>query len=76
MRSIKEEALERMIFFGERSLDNAVRQYLKHYHSERNHSGLGNQIIQPTDEADRSEGTIECRERLGGLLHYYYRAAA
>ena len=37
-----------MIFFGERSLRNAVGQFLLHYHGERNHQGLGNKII--TDE--------------------------
>ena len=40
MRSIKQEALEKMIFFGENMLRQAVRQYLGHYHAERNHQGL------------------------------------
>ena len=42
MRSLKEESLGRMIFFGEESLHRAVRQFLEHYHEERNHQGLGN----------------------------------
>ena len=62
-----------MIFFGEKSLRNAVRQYLEHYHAERNHQGLENRIIEPGEEVGRCEGTIECRERLGGMLRYYYR---
>ena len=37
VRSIKEEALDRMIFMGEASLRYAIRRYLSHYHAERNH---------------------------------------
>jgi hypothetical protein len=65
-----------MIFFGEKSLRNAVPQYLEHFHSERNHQGLDNRIIKPSEEVGRREGAIQCRERLGGLLRYYYRDAA
>jgi putative transposase len=46
-RSLKSEYVERMIFFGERSLRNAVREFLAHYHGERNHQGLGNELIKP-----------------------------
>jgi transposase InsO family protein len=75
-RSLKEECLERMIFFGERSLRNAVGQFLSHFHSERNHQGLGNKIIEPGEEVGLTSGETQCRERLGGLLKYYYRDAA
>ena len=76
MKSLKSEALSRMIFFGERSLRRAVTAFLKHYHGERNHQGLDNQIIEPGDEVGQVVGNIECRERLGGMLRYYYRDAA
>ena len=76
MRSLKSEALSRMIFFGEKSLRRAIKAYLEHYHVERNHQGLGNSLIQPGDEVGQVAGQIECRERLGGLLKYYYRDAA
>lgn len=75
-RSLKEEALDRMIFFGEQALRNAVTEFLAHYHSERNHQGLEHKIIDPGPEVGRTEGEIACRERLGGLLQYYHRAAA
>ena len=65
-----------MIFFGERSLRTAVREYLGHYHCERNHQGLENKVIDPTEEVGQIAGKIECRERLGGLLRYYHRDAA
>ncbi|MCH9727094.1 MAG: integrase core domain-containing protein [Planctomycetes bacterium] len=74
--SIKSECLDRMIFFGERSLRRAVDEYISHYHEERNHQGLQNELIEPVDGIGSQAGKIECRERLGGLLKYYYRNAA
>ena len=76
MRTIKDECLSRMIFFGERSLRNAVHEFLAHYHGERNHQGLDNRLIDPGQEVGHAHGTIECRERLGGMLRYYYRKVA
>ena len=76
MRSIKEECLLKMIFFGETSLRRATTSYLVHYHGERNHQGLSNKLIEPAVEVSHAVGEIECRERLGGLLQYYYRDAA
>jgi len=74
-RSLKFEALNRMIFFGEGSLRSALKSYVLHYHSERNHQGLENKLIDPGSEVGSVAGKIECRERLGGLLRYYHRAA-
>jgi transposase InsO family protein len=75
-RSLKSECLDRMIFFGRKSPENAVREYVQHYHRERNHQGLGNELIDPSDNVDAVAGKIECRERLGGMLKYYHRRAA
>jgi transposase InsO family protein len=76
MRSIKAECLERMIFFGESSLRRAVDAFCEHYHRERNHQGLENRLIEPGEEVGRKEGAVICRERLGGILRYYFRRAA
>jgi putative transposase len=76
VRSIKESCLNRMIFFRESSLRTAINEFLTHYHHERNHQGLGNRLIDPGEEVGVTEGSITCRERLGGLLRYYYRKAA
>ena len=76
MRSVKESCLERMIFFGERSLQIAVAEFLGHFHAERNHQGLDNRLIEPGEEVGRTTGEVVCRERLGGMLRYYYRKAA
>ena len=74
--SLKSEGLDRMIFFGEKMLRNAVQHFLNHYQAERNHQGLDNELIEPGNEVGAASGTIECRERLGGLLRYYHRDAA
>ena len=76
MRSLKSECLDRVIFFGETSLRRALREFGEHFHHERNHQGLGNRIIDPGTEVGRTQGEVQCRERLGGLLRYYYRNAA
>ena len=69
--------LDRMIFFRETSLRNAIREFLEHYHCERNHQGLDNKLIEPRNTVGRSGGELQCRERLGGMLrYYYYRDAA
>lgn len=76
VRSIKEEALDRMVMLGERALSYALHQYLSHYHGERNHQGLGNQLLRPEPGMGSDRGQVRRRERLGGLLSYYYRDAA
>jgi putative transposase len=76
MRSLKEEWVDRLIFFGESALRQAVRQFLEHYHAERNHQGLDNRLIDAGAEVGRRAGAVHCRERLGGILRYYYRPAA
>jgi putative transposase len=76
IRSLKEECLDRMILFGEKSLRRAIQEFLSHYHAERNHQGLNNGLIDPENEIGHVRGRIVCRERLGGMLRYYYRKAA
>lgn len=39
---------EWMIFVSHGSLRRAIGQYLSHYHSERNHQGLGNRLLIPS----------------------------
>jgi len=65
-----------MIFFGETSLRTAVQDFVEHYHSERNHQGLENRIIRPEAGHLGATGAIQRRQRLGGMLNYYYRDAA
>jgi hypothetical protein len=74
VRSIKEECLEQMILFGEDALRNSIREFLDHFHQERNHQDLENRLIIPINATVNSKGRIERRKRLGGLMNYYYRA--
>jgi transposase InsO family protein len=74
VRSIKEECLDRLIPLGERHLRHALAQFVEHYHRERNHQGLGNELIEVVRSA-RPGAAIRRRQRLGGLLSYYHRAA-
>jgi transposase InsO family protein len=74
VRSIKEECLARVIPFGERHFRRAVAEFVAHYHRERNHQGLHNELIEGPP-APRCGGRVHRSQRLGGLLNYYARAA-
>jgi transposase InsO family protein len=77
VRSVKSEGLSKLILFGERALRHALKEYTMHFHEERPHQGIGNVIPFPVSQpANDREGTIQCHERLGGLLKYYDRKAA
>ena len=78
VRSVKEECLSRLIFFGVRSLRTAIENYLLHYHHERTHQSLGNAILflESSEKPNRTGPEVHRRQRLGGLLSYYYRTAA
>jgi putative transposase len=74
VRSIKSECLDRLVPVGERHFRRAVREYVVHYHQERNHQGLGNALIAGAPAIDVTR-PVRRRPRLGGLLNYYARAA-
>jgi putative transposase len=77
VRSVKEEALSRLILFGERAWWCALTEYMTHFHRERPHQGKGNAVLIPSrDHRAACKGPIRCRERLGGLLKYYDRVVA
>ncbi|MCI0564611.1 MAG: hypothetical protein MN733_39590 [Nitrososphaera sp.] len=65
-----------MIFFGEDSLRHAIREYMLHYHRERNHQGINNRRIKPSTLVTLPRGRVHRRKRLGGILSYYHREAA
>ena len=76
VRSIKESCLDQMVFFGEDALRNTIREFETHYHFERNHQGLENKLIVPLEVIGTRTASVKKRERVGGLLSYYYREAA
>jgi len=77
VRSVKQECLSKLILFGESSLRRTLVEFQAHYHAERNHQGKGNFLLFPPRDTPQepSGSTLRCRQRLGGLLNYYSRAA-
>jgi transposase InsO family protein len=74
VRSIEEECLDRIIPIGERHFRRAVAEFVAHYHGERNHQGLDNQLIVGTPVIDIAS-RVRRHPRLGWLLNFYKRAA-
>ena len=74
VRSIEQECLNRVVPLGERHLRRTIAEFIEHYHGERNHQGLGNELIDGAPPVERF-GRIHRHQRLGGLLNYCARAA-
>ena len=77
VRSVKQECLSKLILVGEGSLSRALTEFGQHYHTETNHQGKDNVLLFPSPDEPESptNESVDCRERLGGLLRYYCRAA-
>lgn len=76
VRSIKEECLNRVVLLGESHLRLIVQEYVEHYHHERNHQGLDNQLLERAPPPANAGAPVHRRQRIGGLLNYYHREAA
>jgi transposase InsO family protein len=74
--SIRRECLDHIIPLGEQHLRLVVREFVAHYNRERHHQGLGNALIDPALRPENDNRSIQCRQRLGGLLNFYHRGAA
>ena len=72
----RDGCLRRLIPLGEWQLRRIISEYVEHYHRERHHQGLENQLIMAPAGNENSAGPVQCRERLGGTLRFYYRDAA
>ena len=75
VRSVKEECLDRIVPLGEQHLRRTLQEFVTHYHRERNHQGVANELIDK-HPAQRTAGPVRRRQRVGGILSYYYRSAA
>ena len=75
VKTIKSECLNRIVPLSERHLRQTISEFTLHYHLERNHQGLGNELIVPNAQPANENSPVQCSKRLGGLLKYYYRAA-
>ena len=76
VRTIKDSCLERRGLIGEGSRRRAGREFVAPYHHARNHQGLDNRLSLPLSTAPPPRGRVQCRQRLGGMLHYSSRSAA
>ncbi len=73
--TVRREALDHLLILGRRHLDHVLREYVDHYQRARPHQGLGQQIPGEPVEAGTAVGRVVRRDRLGGLIHEYSRAA-
>ncbi len=75
VRTVKDQCLKRLIITSESKLRNALKEFVEYYNHERCHQGLGNHIPDPseTNRTQTKEGKIIRKQRLGGLLNFYYR---
>ena len=62
--------------FGVNLIHTIISNFVAHYHTERNHQGLANRLISPETGYLTNSGLVQRRQRLGGMLNYYYRSAA
>jgi putative transposase len=77
VRTAREECLDWLLITGRRRLEAVLRTYVDHYNHARPHRGLELSIPEP-DEAVNDlppARAVFRRDRLGGLIHEYYRAA-
>jgi hypothetical protein len=65
-----------MIHFGQRSLRRALREYNRYHLSERNHQGVGSQLLEPSNVVAFPTKPVHHCKRLGGMLSFYHREAA
>jgi transposase InsO family protein len=77
VRTVRAECLDWLLILNRRHLEGVLRVYVNHYSRERPHRASE---LRPAELDERRERSPECetrrRDRLGGLIHEYYRAAA
>ena len=65
VRSVKEECLSKVILFGEPSLRRALREYVDHFHAERNHQGKGNRPAVSSGDGSAARGAGSVPREIG-----------
>jgi putative transposase len=76
VRTVRSECLDWLLILNRRHLERTLRVYVHHYNTQRPHRAL--ELCPPEPDGDTRSGRSEIhrRDRLGGLIHEYYRAAA
>tara|TARA_R110002073_G_scaffold101173_1_gene230011 strand:- start:202 stop:1269 length:1068 start_codon:yes stop_codon:yes gene_type:complete len=75
VQTVKRECLSKLILFGEGHLRRALNEFVAHYHQQRPHQSLDNNLIAPTSDEPPDGDKVVVDERLGGLLRSYRRTA-
>jgi putative transposase len=76
VRTVRAECLDWLLILNRRHLERVLRVYVHHYNRERPHRALELRPPEPRAHARSAAGEIHRRDRLGGLIHEYYKAAA
>jgi putative transposase len=77
VRTIRSECLDWLLILNRRQLERVLRVYFDHYNTQRPHRALKLQPPEPQKLGPTpTVGEIRRRDRLGGLIHEYHRAAA
>ena len=76
VRTIRSECLDWLLILNRCHLERVLRVFVDHYNTQRPHRAL--ELCPPESEGDARSGGSEIhrRDRLGGLIHEYHRAAA
>jgi len=79
IRTVRTECLDWLLIFSRRHLERVLKIYIRHYNRQRPHRAL--QLQAPEQkEFERMplpvDTRVRRRDRLGGLLHEYFEAAA
>src|SRR5204862_3010942 len=77
VRTVRAECLDWLLILNRRHLERVLYVYVEHYNRERPHRALELRPPEPDRERARAPtNEIRRRDRLGGLIHEYYQAAA
>lgn len=71
--------LDWLLILNRRHLEHVLSVYVDHYNRERPHRSLQLKAPMAAESAPGRRGSlgdIQRRDRLGGLIHEYYEAAA
>jgi transposase InsO family protein len=77
VRTIRSECLDWLLILNRRHLEQVLRVFVDHYNPERPHRALD--LLPPRSDSEQNpscSGAIHRRDRIGGLIHEYHRAAA
>ncbi len=76
VRTARRECLDHVLILGRDHLERVIREFAGHYNGNRPHRGLDLAVPEPSMAEPSIDGTVSRRDRLGGLIHEYYREAA